>query len=301
VLREENLMSRLISIDAGEVELHGVAEVPSGARYLIMHHHGLAGNFYENPFIAEFLQQAGGNNYGFLTINSRAHDYLADAVVRNSGEVLARGAAHTSLMEIARDLASWYEYASRVYGLPIFMQGHSTGAVAVAYSILQNSSIQPLGTIYLSPTDMVGIQEASHGREGASRFLRIAEGLINDGRATELMPSDALEGYLLDAQVYSEMFSPDGPWDIFSFADPKKSVEAITKFPTCVIFGDTGEACPIDTTDALAALEASVGPAVSSLKTEVVSGAGHSYRGFETPLVRSIVDWCGHTMNGPRS
>ena len=49
---------------------------------IVIHVHGMAGNFYENTFIEPIALKCEESNIDFLCFNNRGHDYIADTQAR---------------------------------------------------------------------------------------------------------------------------------------------------------------------------------------------------------------------------
>ena len=57
---------------------------------LILHVHGMAGNFYENRFVDAMTKVYTEKGYSFLSINTRGHDFIADFSVAGDKEEYKR-------------------------------------------------------------------------------------------------------------------------------------------------------------------------------------------------------------------
>jgi len=285
-------MGKLLSIEGQEhVELQGYLE-DAGRRLLIIHYHGLAGNFYENAFIHHFVREAPQRGLSFLSVNSRAHDHFSDAHLGGSSGLLRRGAAHTKLEEVRSDIASWVSYALDEGFESLVLEGHSAGAVSVADYLLHNDDARILGAVLASPTDLVGLQLVVHGRTEFETLLRLARSHINEGHPRMLMPESALDGYLFDAETYLDLFQPDGSGDLFDFRDPDRltKLRGIGRPLLCFFGGGADEVCSVPVANALDSLRRELSPAIN-VTTSVIEGASHTYRGFENIVTALVLEW----------
>jgi pimeloyl-ACP methyl ester carboxylesterase len=284
-------MGNLLCIEARDgVELHGYGE-SVGHDLLLLHYHGLAGNFYENRFIHTFSRKASELGVSFLTVNSRAHDHFSDAHYVGSADVLRRGAAHSQISEICSDVLSWIDYAKEMGFERIILQGHSAGAVAVAKLLIGQERESIVGAVFASPTDMVGLQIATHGEPRFRELLKRARRQVAAGDNTRSLLEDVLPNYTFDARTFLDLFEPGGPGDVFDFrsATRLRLLRGI-ECPLLVFFGGGEEVCPVPVGDALERLENELGGSID-LTCAVIDRAPHSYREHETEVVSLVLKW----------
>ena len=68
---------RINSID--EIELPGILYTPDeDTDKIVIHVHGLNGNFYENRFIDTLAKSYTDKNYAFLTFNNRGAGFITE-------------------------------------------------------------------------------------------------------------------------------------------------------------------------------------------------------------------------------
>jgi pimeloyl-ACP methyl ester carboxylesterase len=196
------------------------------------------------------------------------------------------------MTEIRSDIEAWVDFAAQGGFSSVIIQGHSAGAVAVANTFL-SLEVGPelVGAVFASPTDMVGLQIATHGLGGFNTLLTLARRRIEAGNALELMPAGALPGYLFDAPVYLDLFEPDGPCDIFDFRCPER-LQRLRRIgrPVLALFGDGPEVCSVPVQDALAHIKDNIAPQ-ASVTCRLIAGASHSYRGHEDDFAVSVLEW----------
>lgn len=273
-------MGDLVKMSAGGVELDGFVSVPSNAASIVIHFHGLAGNFYENTFVLALAEELNGHGIGFATVNTRGHDYLADAI--QGDEWLSKGAAHTTGEEYIDDILAWTSWLWDSYQVPIVLEGHSASAVSVGAAVLSRDVKEVVACVYISPADMLRELRAGVSADRFSELREVAEVMKSKGEGAVLMPEDALEGYLLDAAVYSEMSTPTATWELFSVDSPLNSERALSIRPSIVIFGECELASDDGIKSALEVWESLAGRVVT------IPGASHSYRGHEKELADSV-------------
>ena len=87
---------RIRSVDG--IEQPGILYSPdNGTDKIIIHVHGLNGNFYENIFLDTLAKVYTANNYAFLTFNNRGKDFIKELNSNNKTVVIGRS------LEIIKD------------------------------------------------------------------------------------------------------------------------------------------------------------------------------------------------------
>ena len=280
----------LVKIAPRGVELDGLVSVPADSRGVLLHFHGLAGNFYENTVVLALMDRLNRAGYGFVSGNLRGHDYIADAVL-NDSEWVSRGGAHTLYDEYVDDIGAWVSWAKESFALPIVVEGHSSGAVAVAGALLKEDEPSWVATVLLSPADMRAEIRAGLTEERFDDLTAKASALAKAGVGDSLLPDDALDGYPIDANCWLEMTDLDGPWSSFSWASTGRAESALSARPTLVVYGMLEDGDVLDVREVLGRWGA-----VHGVDTEVVGDAGHSYRGQEARLCDYIVEFLGRQL-----
>lgn len=273
------------------VELDGYVAAASSTDTagVLIHVHGLAGNFYENPFVHEFARVLPEHGITFIAANTRAHDYLADAVTAD-GDYLDRGAAHTPLEQTVEDLLTWIDYAQAHHGGPIVVQAHSAGAASALAAII-DAPTAVSGIVLLAAADMRHEVSSEHSEEDFARLQSEAKKLIADGNAEQLMPANAIPGYPIAADVFDQICDPDTGWGQFSFDHPDKLVTAIGNIPAIAIYGSEDPTAPPPVRESVERLTSRAAELGAHIRSVIVDGAGHSFRGHEAQLANTVLDW----------
>jgi alpha-beta hydrolase superfamily lysophospholipase len=276
------------------IELHGLFFEPEKKKNIvILHIHGLAGNFYENRFIdyiAEILTKEG---YAFLTVNTRGHDYISDFIkkVDSTLTYVQIGAAHEIFEECIYDIKSWIDFlGQRGYPLTI-LEGHSTGAIKVAFYLSQTQDKRVKGLILMSPSDDIGLQKELL-KEKFEEALIVAKEMIKEGKSEELMPKEFF-GYPIDAKTYLNMFGPGTKIGIFNFHDTHARFEELSKIqcPILTFYGTIKEA--VVNNEVEKALSIIKRKTISAPRCDVklIKDAPHNYLNHENEVAKIIRDW----------
>lgn len=279
---------------ADGLELHGLLwEPPTPPRLAVLHLHGLAGNFYENPFVEAMARALTETGVGFCSVNTRGHDYLADVLVERDGTVdsVRVGGAYDPVEDAGLDIEAWLGLLAGD-GYEVVLQGHSLGALKAA-RYAERGDPRVIGLVLLSAPDVFGLDLAVHGEARSAELLDLARRRVAEGRGDDLLPADALDGYLLSARTYLAMFGPGTPVALF---DRQGRARLDVEVPVFAAYGTEDEPIVAPPAEALGSLTAAVdGPPVD---TAVFEGAGHSYLGFEPTVAAAVADWVA-TRVGP--
>ena len=273
------------------MELVGLYAAPPGgpARRAILHTHGLAGNFYENRFVASVCDAALAEGVAFLVTNNRGHDYLADNL-KGSGvdTTYAPGGSTRDIIEdCVHDVSGGAGFLAERGHDGIYFEGHSLGCSKIVYYLSEVGDPRCVGLILISPPEMFGLQE---DREGTNleKTLARARALVSEGRGDALIEVGRDVPY--SAGTFISMFGDPSATDIFPFRRGKDGDYrrlASVSCPILVTYGDVEEAVnvPVDTAASLIRRMATAAPGVESV---IVRGANHVYWDHEDELARAI-------------
>jgi pimeloyl-ACP methyl ester carboxylesterase len=283
------------------LELQGLLCQPMGHALGkgILHLHGLAGNFYENRFIDWVGDAVTKRGYTFLTVNTRGHDYVADFLKRTDHELCSVqiGGAHETFEESEADIAAWLDFLEAQGCSDVALQGHSFGALKAVYYQSRRQDRRVTAMILASPPDMIGLQKAAHQNQFGA-FLDLARARVDANQGRELMPTNALEGYPIDAETYLDFFGPQARTGIFDFHAPDDFQElASLAVPILAFFGTVNEAVVGDIPKCLQLIKANARKS-TLCDTAVVEGAPHNYLGYERQVAHMIANWVGKLQRG---
>lgn len=258
---------------------------------IIIHIHGLAGNFYENSFIAQMAEYYTSKGFSFLSFNNRGHDYISDLVNMNTGESSLGGAAYETFEECSYDIEGAIEYVRTLGYKDIILQGHSSGANKLVY-YLSRKPEKVNGLVLISPCDDVGLHLDAVGRDKMEELLKLANDKISSGLQYDLMPPNTFFDTLLSAKTYAECFYSGSSMDTFPYRDPDNTFEFLRsiQLPIFVSFGTKGDLLlqPIEFVEKVLRQKISD---KAKLTFTVISGASHSYTGKEIELSSEIIKW----------
>ncbi len=284
--------AELVRIEAGDgLELVGLYAAPPGgtARRAILHTHGLAGNFYENRFIASVCDAVLAKGVAFLVTNNRGHDYRSDNL-KGSGvdTTYAPGGSTQDIIEdCVHDVSGGAAFLAERGHDEIYFEGHSLGCSKIVYYLSEVGHPACAGLILISPPDIFGLQE---DREGASleEVVAQARALVSDGKGDALL--EAGRDVPFTAATFVSMFGDPSATDIFPFrlgSEGDYRRLASIPCPILVTYGDVEEAVNVPVEEA-AALIKKMATAAPHVESVIVRGANHAYWGHEDELATAV-------------
>ena len=273
------------------MELVGLYAAPPGgtARRAILHTHGLAGNFYENRFVASVCDAALAKGLAFLVTNNRGHDYLADNLKGSGVDTTYEpgGSTRDIIQACIHDVSGGARFLAERGHDQIYFEGHSLGCTKIVYYLSEVGHPACAGLILISPPDIFGLQE---DREDASleEAVARARALVSDGKGDALIAAG--RDVPFTAATFVSMFGDRATTDVFPLRlgkDGDYRRLASMSCPIFVTYGDVEEAVtvPVDTAASLIEQMATAAPSVEGV---IVRGANHSYWGHEGELARAI-------------
>jgi pimeloyl-ACP methyl ester carboxylesterase len=280
--------------------LHGMVCVPSSTKpsdLWIIHVHGSYGNFYENFFLSPIADSYTKAGISFISINTRGRDYYADFKTKGIDKYSSKriGGIREIFAECVHDIRAWIKYARQQGASRIVLQGHSLGAMKVAFHAWKEpENVDAL--ILLSPPDNIGLQK-SDAKDKYDEYLDMAKKLILEN-PEELMPAGVYYDPITCAS-YCGLFANPENTGMFTYGDTKlmrRSALGHIDCPILTTFATQGEAVVHDLNICKKSLETAV-KNPDLLDIEVIEGANHSYHFREEILASTLSRWINLKLN----
>lgn len=122
---------------------------------IVIHIHGNYGNFYQNKFIWLMSKLYCENGVDFLSINTSAHDGLAEGYYGKDLKYVGGGV--TEYQDSQLDIQSAIDFVDSLGYTDIILQGHSLGCDKVIDYVIH--STRKFDIILLSPVDGYAVQK----------------------------------------------------------------------------------------------------------------------------------------------
>jgi len=287
--------SILKTLTSDSLELHGLLFEPKKeTERVVLHIHGLAGNFYENRFIYSMARVYTEHGFSFLSVNTRGHDFIADILVEKGKEIEYErvGGAFELLEDCVKDIRAWVDLAFKELGFKhVVLQGHSSGAIKALYYCYTTRDERVEAMVLVSPSDDIGIQRRNLG----NRFedvLESAKKMVVNGEENALLSPDIFFGYPLSPKTYLNIFGKESFFRVMDLLNDEsleiaKKVWSSLNLPVLVVFGEHDEGLAAHPERYISILRTFLPSAIF----KVIPGAHHSYIGHEEQLAKEIVEY----------
>ncbi len=276
------------------IELHGLLHEPDQRTdTVLVHVHGMGGNFYENKFLDFFAKELTDSGIAFCVFNNRGCELIKDTyklMENKPPEIVRVGTAYEIFEESILDIKSFIKFVEDSGFTKIHLSGHSLGCPKIAYYISETQDERISSLSLLSPSDMLGLVRSQP--EQFQKSLSEAKMLVTDGLGRQLLSDWVWGEYPTSAETYLSLFADDAQDAIFNFYNPEDKLEALSKIkiPTYAVMGTKDDALvvSIEETFSRIAVALSNSPKV---KTEILGDANHGYRGHEQQLADAVTAW----------
>ena len=265
---------RINSIDG--IEQPGILYTPNeNTTKIVIHVHGLNGNFYENRFIDILAKSYTDKNYAFLTFNNRGKDFITELLKGNDFTIL--GGSLERFKDCILDIEGVINWVKSKDYKEIILEGHSYGCnkVLYYYNKKKDNSIKEI--ILLAPCDIpaegkkfLSEQEYNNAKEDSTR-------LVQENKENELIDFSVMANGKIAAGTYYHDFLPNGETDFIRYGDGingKSEILNSIDIPTLVIFGDVDE-CVL--TQPIDIVKGYLKNNLNNCNIQIIEGANHSY------------------------
>lgn len=121
---------RINSIDG--IEMVGILYEPEEkSNKIVIHVHGLCGNFYENRFLDILAKSYTNKGISFLTFNNRGTNFISELLKGNNFEII--GGCYERFIDCLLDIEGAINYVKEKGYNNIILEGHSYGCNKVIY------------------------------------------------------------------------------------------------------------------------------------------------------------------------
>ena len=265
---------RINSIDG--IQLPGILYTPeSNTKRIVIHIHGLNGNFYENNFLDEISKSYTNSGYAFLTFNNRGRGFISE--FWRGTECLVIGSSLEKFKECILDIEGVVNYAKEKGYEEIILEGHSYGCNKVLYYYDKKREKSIKKIVLLAPCDIPAELKKFLSKEEYEKAEKDATKLVNEGRENELIDFSVLSNGKIAAGTYYNDFLPGGENDFIRYTeDINQTNEVLNKIeiPVLVIFGDIDE-CVL--TQPIDKVKSYLTNNIKNCNIKIINGADHSY------------------------
>lgn len=265
---------RINSID--EIEQPGILYTPNDdTNKIVIHVHGLNGNFYENRFLDILAKSYTDKNYAFLTFNNRGRDFITELLKGNDFTII--GGSLERFKDCILDIEGVVNWVKEKGYKEIILEGHSYGCnkVLYYYNHRKDNSIKKI--VLLAPCDIPSESKKFLSDEEYRKAKEESTRLVQDNKEDELIDFSVMANGKIAAGTYYYDFLPNGENDFIRYVDEtngKSEVLNSIDIPTLVIFGDADE-CVL--TQPMNIVKEYLKNNLSNCNIQIIEGANHSY------------------------
>ena len=267
---------RINSID--EIEQPGILYTPNeDTDKIVIHVHGLNGNFYENRFLDILAKSYTDKNYAFLTFNNRGRDFITELIKGNDFTII--GGSLERFKDCILDIDGVVNWVKEKGYKEIILEGHSYGCnkVLYYYNHKKDDSIKKI--VLLAPCDIPSEGKKFLSEEEYNKAKEESTRLVQENKENELIDFSVMANGKIAAGTYFNDFLPNGENDFIRYVDGingKSEVLNSIHIPTLVIFGNVDE-CVL--TQPIDVVKEYLKNNLSNCNIQIIDGADHSYTG----------------------
>lgn len=278
---------RITSMDG--IEQPGILYTPNkGKNKIVIHVHGLNGNFYENEFLDVLAEAYTDKTYAFLTFNNRGKDFISE-LHKGTGFTLIGGSLER-FKDCLLDIDGVVNWVKEKGYDEIILEGHSYGCNKVLYYYNQRKDKCIKKIVLLAPCDIPSECKKFLTEEEYQMAKEESTRLVNEGKESELIDFSVMANGKIAAGTYYYDFLPGGENDFIRYNEsPKGKSEILNNIaiPTLIVFGDADE-CVL--TQPIDVVRDYLNNNIRYGNIKIIKGADHSYTNSYNQLREIIVD-----------
>lgn len=276
------------------LELHGLLYEPDqSTKSVLVHVHGMGGNFYENKFLDFVAKKLTDDGFGFCVFNNRGCEFLKDTyriVDGKEPEMVRVGTTYEKFEESLLDIKAFIDFVKERGFSNIHLSGHSLGCPKAAYYMAEKNDERIKSLLLLSPSDMLGLVRSN--KEQFEKEITEAKKLVAENKGDTILSEWVWGEYPVSAGTYLSLFDDNAKDAIFNFHDPEDKLETLGKItvPTYAVMGTKDDALVVSIEETFSRLETALTSSPKK-RTEVLGDANHDYRGHEQEIANAVAGW----------
>lgn len=276
---------RINSID--NIEQPGILYSPDNdTNKIVIHVHGLNGNFYENRFLDTIAKSYTDNNYAFLTFNNRGRDFITELLKGDDFTII--GGSLERFKDCILDIDGIVNWVNNKGYNEIILEGHSYGCNKVLYYYNHKKSDNIKKIVLLAPCDIPSEGKKFLSKEEYDKAKSDSTRLVQEGKESDLIDFSVMANGKIAAGTYYYDFLPGGENDFIRYVDGANGKSEILNsidIPTLIIFGDVDE-CVL--TQPIEIVKEYLTNNINDCNIQIIEGADHSYAGRYEDLGKVI-------------
>ena len=273
---------RYKSID--DVELCGIYCKCENSKKVIIHTHGMGGNFYENRFVSDMEHLYLEKGYSFVSFNNRGHDYFSDLLLGES-KTIKGGSAYELFEDCVLDIEGVILSLKDIGYEEFILSAHSFGCNKIVYSYnLLKDKYNITSLILLAPCDIY--KQLSFMIKNYDDYILENKMQVLDNNYYSFVPNGLFPLEFTAKTVYNN-FSKNSNADIFKYREIGYKSELLNSvnIPVHIFIGLKDE-CVF--TNKKEFIEKFLKDNFSCCDINYIDNAKHIFKGYEKKLIESI-------------
>lgn len=258
------------------IEQPGILYTPNkDTNKIVVHVHGLNGNFYENRFVDTLAKTYTTKNYAFLIFNNRGRDFITELFKEDGFTII--GGSLERFKDCLLDIEGIIDWVKEKNYKEIILEGHSYGCNKILYYYTNKKDENIKKMVLLAPCDIPSLSKKFLNKEEYERVKIESTDLVNKGKENKLIDFSMMANGKIASGTYYYDFLPGGENDFIRYVDGengKSKVLSRIDIPVLVVFGDIDE-CVL--TQPIEVVESYLNNNIEECNIEIIEGADHSY------------------------
>ncbi len=245
---------------------------------IIIHIHGMTGDFFRGGFIFQLSRQLKGTPFDLFSINTRGYGLITKFYCGKKRKRI--GTAREKIIESIYDIDGAIKEATKMGYKEFVLSGHSTGCQKVALYQSKKQSKKVKALLLLSPCDDYNLEKI---KPTYKKSLGIAKKMVSTGKGNDILPS-WISNY--SAKRYLSFADPKNlEAQLFNYNGKLKHFSNV-KQPILALFGGKDYFADKNGKESLATLRKKTKSVL--METIIISGAIHIYTGKEKEVSKAI-------------
>ena len=267
------------------IQLPGLLYTPDiPTNKIVIHIHGMSGNFYEDEFNDNLARVYTNNGYAFLPFNNRGMNYITE--MHKGNEFVIKGSSYELFEDCVLDIEGIVNWAKERGYNHIVLEGHSYGCNKAVYYYTQKQDESVKMIVLLAPCDIPKEVE-NYTEKDYQTCINKAKELIENGKEEELIDFCVFVNGRISAKTFYTDLLYNRTCDFFRYRERegKSPILNQIEIPVFIPFGDNDECVltqPIE--DVIYYLQNNL----KNCEVKVIKNADHAYTGKYDELEKGI-------------
>ena len=267
------------------IQLPGLLYTPDvSTNKIVIHIHGMSGNFYEDEFNDNLATVYTNNGYAFLPFNNRGMNYITE--MHKENEFVIKGSSYELFEDCVLDIEGIVNWVKERGYNHIVLEGHSYGCNKAIYYYTQKQDESIKMIVLLAPCDIPKEVENYTGKDYQT-YISKAKELIENGKEEELIDFCVFINGKISAKTFYTDLLYNCTCDFFRYREREGKSPILNRIeiPVFIPFGDKDE-CVLTQSieDVIYYLQNNL----KNCEIKVIKDADHAYTGKYDELEKAI-------------